>query len=123
MGYTGKLAGIEPCPSLTPPDVSQLEQYIIGNQKAGVSAAKITTDEWVTMQCQDPEIGKIYELLQSKKLNIFKASDASSPQVKWMLKIRHQVAVLQDQTHSSGSALTSICASDLTSNASYVSLS
>ena len=42
------------------------------------------------MQYQDFMIGKIYELLQSKKLNTFKASEASCPQVKGMLKIRHQ---------------------------------
>ena len=90
LGYTSRLAGAVACPSLIPPDVSPLEQSTIGNWKAGMSAAKITTDEWVTMQCQDPVIGKIYELLQSKKLNTFKASEASCPQVKWMLKIRHQ---------------------------------
>ena len=53
----------------------------------GVSAAKITTNELVTLQHQDPVIGKIYKLLQTKKWNTFKASEASCPQVKCMLKI------------------------------------
>ena len=45
MGCIGRLGGTETCPSLTP-----LEQSIIGYQKAEVSAAKITTDEWLTLQ-------------------------------------------------------------------------
>ena len=45
IGCTGRLACAETCPSLTPPDVSLLEHSIIGNQKAGVSAAKITSNE------------------------------------------------------------------------------
>ena len=40
MGCTGRLAGTETCHSVTPPDVSPLEQSIIGNQKSGVSATK-----------------------------------------------------------------------------------
>ena len=89
MGCTGRLVGTETCPSSTPAAVSPLEQSIIGNWKAGVSAAKFTMDDWVSMQCQDPVIGKIHELLQSKKLNTFKASEVSCLQVKWMLQIRH----------------------------------
>ena len=64
-----------------------LEQSIIGNGKAGMCATEITTDEWVAVQHQDPVI---YELLQFKKMNTFKASEVSCPEVKWMLKIRHQ---------------------------------
>ena len=90
IGCTGRLVGAEVCPSLTPPDVSPLEQSITGNPKAGMFAAKITTEEWVTMQHQDPVIGKIYDLSQSKKLNTFKASEISFPQVKLMLKVKHQ---------------------------------
>ena len=86
MGCTGRLVGTETCPSSTPPDVSPLEQSIIGNWKAALSAARITTDEWVTIQCQDPVIGKLYELLQSKKLNTFQASEVSCPQVNGCLR-------------------------------------